>query len=374
MNGSPYYPLALQPWPREMIWGGRNLERVLHKTLPPGKKIGETWEAWDDCVIENGAQRGKTLGALIEKDVNGILGAVVTAQHKCPLLFKFIDAQDDLSVQVHPDDAAAQTFDNYPFGKTEAWYILHAEPGAAIIHGFQYNVSPEIVTDYLARDKLAQLLATVPVRAGDVVFVPPGTVHAITKGIVVAEIQENSDLTYRLYDWGRKNPDGKPRELHIAKSLQVANFKRTTEHQIAPLTIQHDSGAQQFLIACRYFALERLDLRAPFTALHTQGKFVILSLIHGAATITFGANLSESVTARHGQTFFLPASLGAFGITPQTETCQVLRAFAPNLRADVIEPLLRAGYSASEIARLGGRTPEHNDLLPLVANPPLQSS
>lgn len=344
-----YYPLQLRPIPKETVWGGRNLEQLLGKVFPAGQLIGETWEAWDGCVIENGAHRGATLGQLIESDAMAILGAPAP---RLPLLFKFIDAQDDLSVQVHPNDTQAQQIEKYPHGKTEAWYILHAKPGATLIHGFKDVVDPAHVRAYLDQNRLQELLAYVPVRTGDVIFVPAGTVHAIQRGIVLAEIQENSDITYRLYDWGRVN---KTRQLHVDESLQVSNFTPSLSHTIPSLTIHHSGYDQHFLVACQYFVFERLDVRAAIR-ISSQHRFQILSMVQGAARI-------NDVDAPLGQTLLIPAQLETFEITP-IAPCQILRAYVPDLRHAVIEPLKRAGYRPAEIARLGGDLSATNALLP----------
>jgi mannose-6-phosphate isomerase len=247
---------------------------------------------------------------------------------------------------VHPNDTQAQQIENYPFGKTEAWYVLRAEPGARLIHGFKDDVDAARVRALLAENKLQDALASVPVQRGDVVFVPAGTVHAIMKGIVLAEIQENSDITYRLYDWGRQNAN---RPLHIAQSLRVLNFARQIDHKIPSLTIHHGTFDHHFLVACKYFSLELLDVRAPIERIALNDKFNIVSLIEGAAEI--GSETSRVVASR-GQTLVLPARLGAYGIAPQNTPCQLLRMYVPDLRGDVIEPLTRAGHRAAEIARL----------------------
>lgn len=361
MTHNDFYPLLLRAIAKEKIWGGRNLGRLLGKSIEPAQLIGETWECWDGCVIENGAHQGATLGDLIERDAAAILGSRAQG-NRLPLLFKFIDAQDDLSVQVHPDDEQAQQLENYPFGKTEAWYIIHAEPGATLIHGFKEPVDAVRVTEYLGKNRLQDLLAHVPVQSGDVVFVPAGTVHAIMKGIVLAEIQENSDITYRLYDWGRV---GKGRDLHIAQSMQVAELEHVTNHKIPRLTIHHPEFDHHFLVACRYFSLELFDARAPIRNLAIHDRFQIVSILQGAVEISFGAS---RVATRQGQTMLLPARLDDFGIVPITTPCQILRAYIPDLRADVIEPLKRAGHSPNTIARLGGASLEHNDLARLLAD------
>ncbi len=356
-----YYPLLLRSIPQAKVWGGRNLVRLLGKSFVQDELIGETWEAWDGCAIENGAHQGMLLRELIERDAAGILGA--SAQdNRLPLLFKFIDAQDDLSVQVHPDDAAAQAMEHYPFGKTEAWYIIHAEPNAALIHGFKENVDARRVKDSLGKSNLQELLCYVPVSSGDVVFVPAGTVHAITRGIVLAEIQENSDITYRLYDWGRV---GKGRDLHVEQSLRVARLNQIIEHKIPRLTIHHEEYDHHFLVACRYFSYELLDIRRAMNTVKSD-KFIILSIIAGAADVKYGRDFGSSVRAGRGQTIVLPARLGSVEIAPSELPCKILRAYVPDLRGEVIAPLTRAGYREKEIAGLGGALPDQNDIMPLL--------
>lgn len=352
-----YYPLLLRAIPHAKVWGGRNLARFLGKVFAQDELIGETWEAWDGCAIENGAHQGMLLRELIERDAAGVLGASAQG-NRFPLLFKFIDAQDDLSVQVHPDGAAAQAMEHYPFGKTEAWYIIHAEPNAALIHGFKEDVNAQRVKDSLVKNNLQELLCYVPVASGDVVFVPAGTVHAILRGIVLAEIQENSDITYRLYDWGRA---GKGRDLHIEQSLRVASFSQISDHKIPRLTIHHEEYDHHFLVACRYFSFELLDIRRAMRELKSD-KFFILSVIDGAADVRYGEGFASSVRAGRGQTIVLPARLGSVEIAPNELPCKILRAYVPDLREEVIAPLVRAGYREKEIASLGSALPDQNDI------------
>ncbi|MBI5651900.1 MAG: class I mannose-6-phosphate isomerase [Chloroflexi bacterium] len=347
------YPLRLRAEIKSKVWGGRNLEKILGKVLPPHEMIGETWEAWDGLAIENGAARGELLRDVIARDAEGILGA----PGNFPLLFKFIDAQDDLSVQVHPDDARAREIENRPFGKTEAWLILYAEPGSRLVYGFNREVDRVTVAAHIRANTLTDLLAFLPVQSGDVIFVPAGMVHAIGKGIVLAEIQQNSDTTYRLYDWDRVGTD---RALHIEQSLRVASFNRVADPKIPALTIQHAEFDQQFLIACRYFAFEKIILRGRARA--TLDHFHIVSMIAGDAMIEFG---SEQIAIARGETIIIPARLGAYSIATKAH-CEFLRASVPDLRRDVVEPLARAGHSPENIARLGGPIATHNDLLPLV--------
>ncbi len=359
------YPYCLKGVMKAKVWGGRNLERLLAKPLPNQELIGETWEAWEGCVIGNGADEGKTLNHLIERDPTAVLGRAA-GDRRFPLLFKFIDAQDDLSVQVHPDDAEAVELEHQPFGKTEAWYILHAEPGARLILGFDRDVTPKQVTASIEDKTLTKLMASVPVQPGDALFVPAGTVHAIGKGIVLAEIQENSDITYRLYDWGR---DSQERPLHIAQSLRVLDFERLTEPKIPSVVLHQEQFDRHFLVACRYFVLELLDVHNPRPEFRLNDRFHILSVIEGGVRIAYGRGLRRDVVGTKGQTVLVPAGLIAYGLSPMGADGKVLRMYVPDLRQDVIEPLAAAGYDAATIAKLGGPVPKHNDLLPLLDTP-----
>jgi mannose-6-phosphate isomerase len=360
------YPLLLEAVPRERIWGGHMLAQFLHKSLPGGVKIGETWEAWPGCTIINGKHAGKTLEWLLQKDARAITGSAGVAGGAFPLLFKYIDAREHLSVQVHPDDAEAQALEGQQFGKTEAWYILHAEHDAALIHGFGQQISAEQFAAGLERGTISELLSFVPVQSGDVLFVPAGTVHAIGKGIVLAEIQQNSDITYRLYDWDRRDNLGKPRELHVTKGSRVADFDTLSEHKVPSLIVPQSYGEHHFLVACRYFMWEMLVCNQATHDLPLGGKFHILSVLDGSAAITFGPGGAWTCDARTGQTLLLPASLECYGIVPHSPDCKLLRAYVPSLRTEVIDPLRRAGYDNARIARLGGPAPRHNDLLALL--------
>ncbi|HEV2581789.1 MAG TPA: type I phosphomannose isomerase catalytic subunit, partial [Ktedonobacteraceae bacterium] len=218
------HPIKLASSLHETIWGGRRFERDGWKQLPPGgAPIGEAWETEINTVAQNQPYRGKTLGALVEEFGAALLGqqAITAFGRRFPLLAKFIDANAKLSVQVHPDDAYAAQHEGGKLGKTECWYILAAAPGASIVHGFKENTSREAVRRAIESVALESLLEEVPVAPGDVIFVPAGTVHAIGSGVMLYELQEYSDITYRMYDYGRLTAAGTPRELHIAQSLAV---------------------------------------------------------------------------------------------------------------------------------------------------------
>ena len=358
MANENYYPLRLQAVQKEMVWGGRKLERIVGKSLAPNKLIGETWEAWDGCVVENGVHQGQKLQDVIAQDPIGLLG---TTDARFPLLYKFIDAQNDLSVQVHPHDAQAQSMEHYPFGKTEAWYILDAEPDAKLILGFKRSVTRDDIVTALNDKTLVNLMSFVPVKRDDVIFVPAGTVHAICKGIVVAEIQESSDITYRFYDWDRQI---KGRELHIDQSLRVFSGEPVPQPRVPSLTLHHTAFDEHFLVACKYFLLTMFDVHDRADGLNTNGKFQIISVIEGMTEIRYGTNKALGVKVKQGQAFLLPAQMGEYAI--EARHAKLLRMFVPNLRADVIDRL-KEFYSLDEIIRLGGSIQAHNDLLALIA-------
>ncbi len=361
MTYDEWYPLRLDPRLSAKLWGGQRLAEQLHKPHSDGQPIGESWEAHDDAIITNGAHAGTRLLDLMRAHPRALLGDNADGDAPFPLLFKFIDAQQDLSVQVHPDDAQSRAREGYPFGKTEAWYILHADAGARIVHGFRRDVAEATVRDALARGTLEDLLAFVLVERGDVVFVPAGTVHAIGRGIVLAEIQQQSDITYRFYDWNRTDESGRPRALHVEQALQVVDFHALSAHTVTPLAIRADAYDRNFLAACRYFAWERLDVRARTPSLPLD-KFALLSLIAGEAQIAYGAAFAQSMSIRKGETVLLSARMGAYQLAPVAETCVLLKAYVPDLRADVIAPLRAAGYDDTRIRQLGGADLDRNDL------------
>lgn len=362
LQTTDFYPYLLEGVAKEKVWGGRNLETRVGKTLPPDKLIGETWEAWDGCRILNGPHRGRTLGELLAQFPDEILGEAAQGSPRFPLLLKFLDAQDDLSIQVHPDDKQAQEMEHYPYGKTEAWYILHAAPDGYIIHGFNAEVERATILQKLSEKRMDELLTKVTLQTGDVIFVPAGTVHAIGKGVVLAEIQENSDITYRFYDWGR-DAKGTGRELHIEQSLAVANLKKQAEHKIETRILRGENYEREFLVVCRYFSFERLTLRAATPGLKLSHRFHILSIIEGEAEISFA---DRHERAGQGQTVIIPAIADEYAVTPMRKPCVILRAYVPDIRQDVIEPLRAAGLTNAQIVNLGGPRGPTNDIEPLV--------
>lgn len=350
------YPLTFEPELKEKVWGGRKLAEVPGKDLPPNTPIGESWEVHGESVVAMGQYAGRSLDELRKALGEDLLGSRATGDI-FPLLFKYIDASEYLSVQVHPDDEYAQAHTGYPYGKTEAWYVLHAEPDAQLVHGWKERTTADQVAAAVRENRLEDLLEYISVSPGDVVFVPAGTVHAIGSGIVLGEIQQNSDTTYRLYDWGRVGLDGNPRDLHVEESLRTLYYDTTEPHKIHPVELQQEGTTRRFLVACRYFVLERLEVSKGYS-LQTSSSFQLISALDRSAQLQWA---DKQMTLESGRTALLPAALTDCRVVADQPT-KLLRMYVPNLDTDVIQPLRSAGYGCEVIAGLGGDA-EHNDLV-----------
>lgn len=312
------YPIRLYASLHETIWGGRRLEKDARKQLPLGEiLIGEAWETEVSNIVQNGIYEGKTLGAVVNELGSELLGeqAIAVFGKRFPLLAKFIDANAQLSVQVHPKDHYAAVHENGKLGKTEFWYILGTDPGATIVHGFKTPTDKEAVRQSIENVQLEEILHTEPVQAGDVIFVPAGTVHAIGSGILLYELQEYSDVTYRMYDYGRLSANGKPRDLHIDRSLDVADFGTSHQIKMHPVTLNTTPDYNdRCLVACQYFVTREFLLK-PGAFHGTTGKSCIIITSLGAAMqIYYGEKLEYSQSLNIGQTLILPAALGAYRI------------------------------------------------------------
>ncbi len=317
------HPIRLEASLHETIWGGRRLERDGWKQLPPDDiLIGESWETEITTIAQNRPYAGRTLESLVEELGPSLLGEQVMAifGRRFPLLAKFLDANDKLSVQVHPDDTYAGLHEHVKFGKTEFWYILDAAPGASIIHGFKASTSRREVQKAIEDVTLENLLHQVNVSAGDIIFIPAGTVHAIGRGILLYELQEYSDLTYRMYDYGRLTAAGTPRELHIERSLDVAHYGCSPHIKMQPLFLAGGEGLQdRCLAACRYFVsrelvLQQTDISNGYMNGRTEGSCIILSSLGAEVTVRYGDAFEYREKLTRGQTMVLPAMLGNYSI------------------------------------------------------------
>ncbi|WP_376794578.1 type I phosphomannose isomerase catalytic subunit [Thermogemmatispora sp.] len=322
------HPILLEASLHETIWGGRRLEEDGWKKLPPAKLIGEAWETEVNTLAQNAPYTGKTLGQLVKELGTSLLGPQAEAIFgpRFPLLAKFIDAHQKLSVQVHPDDSYASQHEGGKLGKTECWYILAAEPGATIVHGFAAPTSRSAVAAAIEKVQLEQLLHEEVVQAGDVIFVPAGTVHAIGAGILLYELQEYSDITYRMYDYGRLTAEGRPRELHVDRALAVARYEPSARIKVRPVALAAGPGYEErCLVACRYFVLRELVLKGE---VHDQvaGSCQILSSLGAEVTINYGPSLQHRLSLARGQSMVLPAALGPYRLAGHG---LLLRSYVP---------------------------------------------
>ncbi len=314
-----FYPMKLEASLHETIWGGRRLERDGWKQLPPGEiLVGEAWETETHNLIENGPYADKTLGAVVQEMGASLLGkrSIEIYGLRFPLLAKFIDANAQLSVQVHPSDMYAAEHEGGKLGKTEFWYILAAEPGAKIVYGFKEKTSRAEVEHAILNNTLDSLLHEEEIQVGDVIFVPAGTVHAIGSGILLYELQEYSDVTYRMYDYGRLTASGKPRELHIERSLAVSSYEVAAQVKKTPVLLKGEPGYEdRCLVACRYFVVREMRLKGQgFVEGETGSSCVLLSSLEAEIKVYYGADLKQSETLSRGQTMILPAALGTHRI------------------------------------------------------------
>lgn len=270
-------PLVFQPRYKERVWGGRNLASHLSRTLPDGGPIGESWDivdrAEDQSIVLAGEHAGKSLRALIESNPDAIMGAGWPASRPFPILVKWLDCQDRLSLQVHPPAAIAPELDGEP--KTENWYIVHAEPHAALMAGLKAPTSRDEFEAALRGGEAEALVHRMSVQSGESIFIPSGRLHAIDAGNLILEIQQNSDTTYRVFDWGRVGLDGNPRELHIEASLKSIDFE-----DIAPKTLPAEPG-KQLLADSEVFRLRKFDLEQGSDWELSAGQPRILSMVAG---------------------------------------------------------------------------------------------
>jgi mannose-6-phosphate isomerase len=325
--------MKMQPVLKEKVWGGRRLAQVLGKRLPPDEPIGESWELADHprgtSIVAEGSLAGRSLREVLERHGEAVLGRALVAKgwaKRFGLLIKFIDASDRLSVQVHPDDAYAARHAPGESGKTECWVVVHAEPDAWIVRGLAPATTREQCAEAIKAGELEPLLKKRQVKAGDFVWIPAGTVHAIGPGIVLAEVQQNSDVTYRVYDWGRVGLDGKPRVLHVADALRATNFTAAEPPSGGRGRTADETGlAIEHLADCPAFSLSRVRLdRRPWAA-GTGGTFAALVVLAGRARLSSGAG---GLDIARGDTVLVPADAGEYAFDA-AERLEVLVAAPP---------------------------------------------
>ena len=301
MPAIPLYPLNLRPALHVKVWGGRKLEALMNKPLPSAEPYGESWEVHDSVQVSNGPLRGNSLGELTRQYGADLIGANNDPAAGFPLLAKMLNAEAWLSIQVHPNDEQAAALEGEPRGKTEAWVILDAEPGAKLIIGLKPGTTRAQMAAAIRCNVLEEMLVYAEVQAGDVLYIPANTVHALGPGILMYEIQQSSDITYRLYDWGRLGLDGQPRDLHIEKAVQVANLDGLPR-------VTHPEGA--LLVDGEYFRTWRHRLHDDGLQLNAGGKFHCLTCVSGALNVA--AEGHEPLQLATGVTGLIPACVERF--------------------------------------------------------------
>jgi mannose-6-phosphate isomerase len=302
--------------------------------------IGEVWLTGDACRFANGPYAGQTLGEAWPNMPAEWAGTRIISSNKArtriPLLAKFIFPADKLSVQVHPDDAYAQEHEQAAggVGKTEMWYVAEASAGATIRVGLRSNVTRESFARSIDDGTTEESLQPITVRAGDAIFIPAGVAHTIGPGVVLYEMQQHSDLTYRVFDYNRVGADGKARELHVKKAMDVLRFDApiptdARAGRVVPIALSGGPGAERLLlVACRYFAVERWEFARPVTLESSPERFELLTPLHGSGRIA----ANHEFTYAPGQAWLVPAALGTYTLEP-TEPTTLLRAYVPNLEA-----------------------------------------
>lgn len=297
-------PFLLRPITKDYIWGGTRLREEFGKESD-SERIAESWELSchpdGECVIASGEFSGMKLSKFVRMHPETV-GNGFRSEDRFPVLVKLIDAKADLSIQVHPDDEYAMAHEG-DSGKTEMWYIIDADEGAEIVYGFREELTSEQFRQAIDDNSLMEKVKRVPVKAGDVFFIKPGTLHAIGKGIVLAEIQQSSNVTYRVYDYGRPGTDGKPRELHIDKAVEVTD---TTPSQLFEKgdIIRKQGGSIQLLCGCEYFSARLINVSGECTFSHDKDGFFHLLAVDGKGTADIGG---EHFDITKGTGIFIPA-------------------------------------------------------------------
>ena len=296
---------------KDYIWGGTRLRDEYGKKCDYDK-VAESWEL--SChkdgpsVVADGEYKGLTLNEYIEKAGKGVLGKNCERFENFPILIKLIDAKDNLSVQVHPDNDYAMRVEG-EYGKTEMWYVVDCDDGATLLYGFKHEITKEEFARRIADNTLLEVTNAVPVKKGDVFFIKSGTLHAIGKGILIAEIQQNSNTTYRIYDYGRVGKDGKPRELHVDKALDVTKLAPAEQYPETPVE-KKDGYDIKLLSKCEYFTTYRVNVETKAELDADENSFNSILVLEGEPVISGG----ETVSAKKGESVFISAGTGKYTV------------------------------------------------------------
>jgi len=312
---STLYPLKFKTIYKDKIWGGQKINTYLHKDFGNLPNCGETWEISgvksDVSIVDGGELDGRSLADLLEEYKGELVGNAVYERfnNTFPLLVKFIDAADDLSIQVHPDDELAKKRHN-SFGKTEMWYVIEADPGSSLIAGFNQEVNQQVYVDKLNSGHLTDILNREDVKAGDVFFLPAGRVHTIGKGLLIAEIQQTSDITYRIYDFDRVDDKGQKRELHTEEALAAIDYKKYPEYKTQ---YEPKKNEDVHLVSCPYFTTNVLNYTENLSKNYSSlDSFVIHVCLEGSYQLHYNGN---TINVKMGDSILLPNSVKQVELT-----------------------------------------------------------
>jgi mannose-6-phosphate isomerase len=342
-------PTRIEPIFSPRLWGARSLAPLFPEKSNLMEPLGEAWLTGVDCPIASGPFAGKTLGGAWKEMPVDWRGPRLAAEANFPLLVKFIFPTEKLSLQVHPDDAYASVHEKAAGGrgKTEMWHAVSTAAGAQLLLGLKPGVNKEKFCERLALRTSEDLFEAHTVRTGDTFFVPPGTPHSIGPNMILCEVQEYSDLTYRVYDFGRLDRRGKPRELHVEKALQVTNFGKLVGGKVTPLPLSAEGATRSLLAACRYFATERWECSAKCEIPVDPERFELIVILEGAGSFAW----PESAARYHrGECWLVPASQGRIDVLPETST-SLMRTWVPDIPALRTE-LHDHGISAAALAQV----------------------
>lgn len=335
------YPLLFEPNLHSVVWGGNQLR--LYKGLEPSDEpIGESWEVSavpsSTSIVGNGEMKGKDLITVINEQPEAILGKKVNEKYngKLPLLVKFIDAKRDLSIQVHPNDEMAMR-EHGKMGKTEMWYVIKADEGAHLYAGFKQEITKKEYQQLIADGTITEVLADHKVKAGDVFYLPAGRVHAICGGIMLAEVQQSSDVTYRIFDYNRPGMDGKPRELHTELAAQAFDYHVEENYRTE---YNESSNKAVQIIDTPFFDVRVMEINKPFHRdLCKYDSFVISMCIEGDCKIRVRST-GEEILLKEGNSTLIPAAIADYDVVPQKEKTRLLDAFIDNQEKGIITKFL----------------------------------
>ena len=341
-------PFQLSPVFKPKIWGQRDLRPLFTRPREfAGELLGEAWVTDDTSQFLNGPLSGMTLREASEKFGPELNGSGWT-DPRFPILAKYIYTSDWLSVQVHPDDEAARRYDPGNWGKTEMWYIVGATRQSKILLGLKRGVSKQALRESFEKAKSRDILNAFRPRAGEAIFVPPGTVHALGPGLVLFEVEQNSDLTYRLDDYGRTGLDGKPRPLHLDKGLDVTRPESPALRDLPQVQFREPYGLRRFVLCCRFFAVEELTLRKTGTFRGCPARVEILALLEGQGRLETEAGWFGY---QAGNTWLVPPATAMYRLVPRVKT-RLLKFYVPDIEEDFWRPLVKRGTKAAKLKRI----------------------